>query len=99
MSNTPDITSTKKLPITKRSSVLDFTYLSLDELESEVVKLFPKDKFPEGKLHIDLLSALPFRMISNGWSKEELLEFFTEMTNDAFTLLKELEEEQDRENA
>ena len=95
MSNTPDITSTKKLPITKRSSVLDFTYLSLDELESEVVKLFPKDKFPEGKLHIDLLSALPFRMMCSGWEKEELLEFFKDNLDDAISLMKELDEEEE----
>ena len=84
---------------TKKDAIMNFTYLSLNELESQVVPLFPNEKDPEGFFHMDLLGALPFRMISNGWSKEELLEFFTEMTNDAFTLLKELEEEQDRENA
>ena len=80
---------------TKKDSILDFTYISLDKLEDKVVSLFTKDEYPEKFFHMQLLGALPFRMISNGWSKEELLEFFTEMTNDAFTLLKELEEDRE----
>ena len=85
----------KSEPKNIESAILDFTYKSLEELESEVYSIFPEEEDPEYLFHLNLLGALPFRMISNGWSKEELLEFFTEMTNDAFALLKELEEDRE----
>ena len=78
---------------TKESSIMDFTYLSLDELESQVVPLFPNEKDPEGFFHMDLLGALPFRMIMNGWDKEELLEFFAEMVDDATDNIAEFDAE------
>jgi hypothetical protein len=78
---------------TKESSIMDFTYLSLDELESQVVPLFPNEKDPEGFFHMDLLGALPFRMIINGWDKEKLLEFFAEMVDDATDNIAEFDAE------
>ena len=78
---------------TKESSIMDFTYLSLDELESQVVPLFPNEKDPEGFFHMDLLGALPFRMIVNGWDKEELLEFFTARVEDAIDNIAEWDAE------
>ena len=72
---------------------MDFTYLSLDELESQVVPLFPNEKDPEGFFHMDLLDALSFRMIINGWDKEELLEFFTERVEDAIDNIAEWDAE------
>ena len=79
---------------TKESSIMDFTYLSLDELESQVVPLFPNEKDPEGFFHMDLLGALPFRMIMNGWDKEELLELFAEMVDDATDNIAEFDAEE-----
>ena len=79
---------------TKESSIMDFTYLSLDELESQVVPLFPNEKDPEGFFHMDLLGALPFRMIINGWDKEELLELFAEMVDDATDNIAEFDAEE-----
>ncbi len=78
---------------TKESSIMDFTYLSLDELESQVVPLFPNEKDPEGFFHMDLLGALSFRMIINGWDKEELLEFFTARVEDAIDNIAEWDAE------
>jgi len=78
---------------TKESSIMDFTYLSLDELESQVVPLFPNKKDPEGLFHMDLLGALPFRMIINGWDKEELLKFFTARVEDAIDNIAEWDAE------
>ena len=49
--NFPAGKSPETEPKTKESSVLDFTYLSLDELESQVVSLFPNEKNPEGYFH------------------------------------------------
>jgi len=60
---------------TKESSVMDFIYLSLAELESQVVPLFPNEKDPEGHFHLDLLRAVIFRMVCDGWKKKELLDF------------------------
>ena len=79
---------------TKESSIMDFTYLSLNELESQVVPLFPNEKDPEGFFHMDLLGALPFRMIMNGWDKEELLELFAEMVDDATDNIAEFDAEE-----
>jgi hypothetical protein len=80
-------------PKTKESSVLDFTYLSLDELESQVVFLFPNEKDSEGYFHVDLLSALSFRFIHNGWEKKELLQMFAEMVGESIDNLAEFESE------
>ena len=79
---------------TKESSIMDFTYLSLDELESQVVPLFPNEKDPEGFFHMDLLGALSFRMIINGWDKEELLEVFTARVEDAIDNIAEFDAEE-----
>jgi hypothetical protein len=79
--------------ITKESSVMDFTYLSLCELEDEVTRTFPNEEYAEGHFHLDLLGALPFRLMNHGWTKDEILEFFIEQVNDASDLLLELEEE------
>ena len=78
---------------TKESSIMDFTHLSLAELESQVVPLFPNEKDPEGFFHMDLLGALSFRMIINGWDKEELLEFFTARVEDAIDNIAEWDAE------
>ena len=45
-------------------------------------------------LHMDLLGALPFRMIMNGWDKEELLEFFTAQVEDAIDNIAEFDAEE-----
>ncbi len=65
--NTTD-TETK----TKESSVIDFTYLSLEELESQVVSLFPDEEEPEGHFHYFLFCALLYRMVCEGYSKTQL---------------------------
>jgi len=78
---------------TKESSVMDFTYLSLAELESQVVPLFPNEKDPEGHFHLDLLGAVIFRMACDGWDREELLELFAEMVDDALEHIAEWDKE------
>jgi hypothetical protein len=85
---------TKKEPKTKESSVMDFTYLSLQELESQVVPLFPNEENPEAYFHVDLLDALSFRFIHNGWEKKELLEMFAEMVDVSIDNLAEFEKEE-----
>ena len=80
---------------TKGSSLLDFTYLSLEELESQIVPLFPNDEYePKGLFHMYLLGSLSFGMICDGWTKEELLEFFTERVDESIDLLAELKKEE-----
>ena len=69
LANTTD-TETK----TKESSVIDFTHLSLEELESQVVSLFPNEEEPEGHFHYTLMNAVIFRMVCEGWNKKELLD-------------------------
>ena len=69
LTNTTD-TETK----TKESSVVDFTYRSLEELESQVVSLFPNEEDPEGYFHYTLMNAGIFRMVCEGWNKKELLD-------------------------
>ena len=59
---------------TKKSSVIDFTHLSLEELESQVVSLFPNEEDPEGHFHYTLMNAVIFRMVCEGWNKKELLD-------------------------
>ena len=59
---------------TKESSVIDFTYRSLEELESQVVSLFPNEEEPEGHFHYTLMNAVIFRMVCDGWNKKELLD-------------------------
>lgn len=80
--------------ITKESSVLDFTHLSLAELERQVFLLFPNEENPEGVFHMDLLDALSFCFIHNGWEKKELLEMFAEMVDDSIDNLAEFEREE-----
>jgi hypothetical protein len=87
-------TPTTTTPKTKESSVMDFTFLSLSELEDEVTRTFPNEECAECVFHLDLLSALPFRLMTHGWKKEEVLEFFTERVDEAADLLKEIEEEE-----
>ena len=80
---------------TKGSSLLDFTYLSLEELESQIVLLFPNDEYePKCLFHMYLLGSLSFGMICDGWTKEELLEFFTERVDESIDLLAELKKEE-----
>ena len=93
MDTQTNTTSTDTEPRTKESSVLDFTYLSLAELEEEVTNIFRNDEYAECSFHLDLLDALSFRLMIHGWKKDELLEFFTERVNDAKSLLVELEKE------
>jgi hypothetical protein len=84
---------------TKESSVMDFTYLSLRELEDEVSRTFPNAECAECSFHLDLLGALPSRLMHHGWTKDEILEFFIEQVNDASDLLLELEEEDKEKGA
>jgi len=82
----------KSEPKNIESAILDFTYKSLEELESEVYSIFPEEEDPEYLFHLNLLGALPFRMICNGFRKEELLMFFNKKIDDANIHLKEIEE-------
>ena len=82
---------------TKESSVLDFTNLSLIELESQVVPLFPNEKNSEAVFHMDLLDVLSFRLICHGWEKEELLELFGEMIDSSIDTQTELEAEDEEQ--
>ena len=75
MDISPNTTSTDTEPKTKESSLMDFTQLSLAELESQVVPLFPNEKDPEGYFHFTLLCAVLSRMVCDGWKKKELLDF------------------------
>ena len=94
MDTQTNTTSTDTARPTKESSVLDFTWLSLTELESQVVSLFPNEKYPEGEFHLDLLLALTSRLITNGYPKEELLEHFTHWVDKTADLLKEFGKEE-----
>jgi hypothetical protein len=87
-------TSTDTEPKTKESSLVDLAYLSLTELESQVVPLFPNETDPEGEFHSILLSAVLFRMFSQGWKKRDLLDFVNSDLDDAIDLLKEIEKEE-----
>ena len=58
----------------KKYSVLDFAYLSLEELEDQVVSLFPDEEDAEGYFHYNLLNAVIFRKVCEGWNKKELLD-------------------------
>ena len=87
---------TEPKPKTKESSILDFTYLSLEELESQVVSLFPNEECADCSFHLDLLGALPFRLMCHGWEKKELLEMFAEMVDVSIGNLVEFEKEEGR---
>lgn len=76
--------------MTKESSVMDFTYLSISELEDQVRSLFP-NRDSEDYLHYCILGALPFRMICNGWTKEELLTEFLELLLEAEASIEEFQ--------
>ena len=84
----------KPLPKTKESSILDFTYLSLSQLEDEVTRTFPNEECAECSFHLDLLGALSFCFINNGWEKKELLEMFAEMVDESIDNLVEFEKEE-----
>jgi hypothetical protein len=93
MDTQTNTTSTDTEPKTKESSVLDFTYLSLAELESQVVPLFPNEKDPEGYFHFTLLGAVISRMVCDGWKKEELLDFIDSDLDYAIDNIAEFENE------
>ena len=59
---------------TKESSVIDFTYRSLEELEDQVVSLFPDEEDAEDNFHYNLLNAVIIRKVCEGWNKKELLD-------------------------
>ena len=94
MDTQTNTTSTDTEPKTKESSVLDFTYLSLAELESQVVPLFPNEKDPEGYFHFTLLGAVISRMVCDGWNKKELLDFIDSDLDYAIETLVEIEKEE-----
>ena len=94
MDTLTNTTSTDTEPKTKESSVLDFTYLSLAELESQVVPLFPNEKDPEGYFHFTLLGAVISRMVCDGWNKKELLDFIDSDLDYAIETLAEIEKEE-----
>ena len=85
---------TEPKPKTKESSILDFTYLSLSQLEDEVTRTFPNEECAECSFHLDLLGALSFCFINNGWEKKELLEMFAEMVDESIDMLVEFEKEE-----
>ena len=95
MDFSPDTTSTETEPRTKESSVLDFTYLSLAELESQVVPLFPNEKDPEGYFHFTLLGTILSRMVCDGWKKETLLDFIDSDLDYVIDLHAEIEKEEE----
>jgi hypothetical protein len=87
------INTTDKGTETKESSVIDFTYLSLEELESQVVSLFPDEEEPEGHFHYTLLNAVIFRMVCEGWTKKELLDLVDSDFDDAIKDIDEMDKE------
>jgi hypothetical protein len=82
---------------TKESSIMDFTHLSLEELESQVVSLFPYEKNSHAFFHMELLDALSFRFICNHWEKEEVLEMFGKMMDFSIDTLEEIDAEDEME--
>ena len=78
-------------------TILDFTHIKLQYLENDVGSTFPHETYPQGILHMDLLEALSFRLINNGWEKKELLEMFAEMVDDSIDNLVEFEKEKGME--
>jgi len=77
----------------KEVSVLDIVAESLDELDTKVDAIFQKDSEAWMKCNIDLLSFVIGRMIMTGWNKKELIEFTTEIAEDAANDLIEFEME------
>jgi hypothetical protein len=79
--------------ISKYESVFDFTWSSMQELEEQVDKYFPEEKWPRDLLYMNILGSLPFKMLCEGWSKEELLKLFDEQIDDDIRLLEEFDSE------
>lgn len=79
---------------TKEDSILDFTHLTLEELETKVEELFPNDLCAESFFHCTMLDALTFRFLSNGWTVKELKLLFKDMVNNSVNNLKEFEAEE-----
>jgi len=76
----------------KYGSPLDFAWDKVDELEKEACRRFPatEDTEPELELHVDLLGALPIRMLGRGgWDKYELLAMFSDLIDSAVEILEE----------
>jgi hypothetical protein len=71
-------------------SLMDEAYEGLDQLETKVNGLYPNVE-TEGYLHLILLNAIIFRMVCNGWTKEDLLEQVSNGVDDATTFLNEQE--------
>ena len=83
---------------TKKDSILDFTNISLNELEIEVVSLFPNEEEQVNELQLDLLDTLSFRLICDGFGKEELMKYFSDSIDQSSSYLKEFEEEYENGN-
>ena len=82
-----------ELPKDKTDSVFYFTNISLEELETQVKRMFPNEECPECSLHLDLLIAVTFRLVYHGWSKDELTKYMTAMIEANLELLAEIDEE------
>ena len=80
---------------TKESSIFEFTNSSFDELESQVVSLFPNENYPEGSFRLELLMAVASSLIMNGHPKEGILKLFTMRVDTAANTLKEMIEEEE----
>ena len=72
-------------------SIRDKTWFALDQLETKVNGLYPNLTESEEYLHGGLLDDLIFRMVCNGWTKEDLLEQVSNDVNDATTFINEQE--------
>ncbi len=87
-----------EVPTTKETSIMDYTNISLLELEREVKNLFPKNEYAMQEMHSHLFDALIFRFVSYGYTKKELIEILTEEVKYSITLRKEMDDEEKNGN-
>jgi len=76
------------------NTTFDFTYASIEKLEDRFAKTFPNEECAVSSFHLELLCLTPFRLMAHGWTKEELLEFFTDKLDYARDTLAEFEKEE-----
>ena len=74
--------------------LIDFSYELLDGAEAELKESFKDNPYVEEAMYMHILCALTFRLLCEGWEKEELKQWISERIDESVTNLVEIEREE-----
>jgi len=75
----------------ERTRLWEFTYEVLDDAESELKETFEDNPYVEETMHMNMVDALSFRLLCEGWEKEQLKRWMGERVDFLHKTIVEIE--------